>query len=62
VKRNNVHDHSYKEKYLIGAGFQLQKFSLLSSWQEAWQHVSKRGAGEVAERSTSVAAGSRKRE
>ena len=62
MKRNHDQGHSYKEKYLIGAGFQLQKFSLLSSWQEAWQHAGKRGAGEVAERSTSVAAGSRKRE
>jgi hypothetical protein len=33
VKRNNDHDNSYKEKYLIGADLQVQRFSLLSWWK-----------------------------
>ena len=35
-----------KEKHLIGAGLQFQRFSPLSSWQEAWQHAGRHGAGE----------------
>jgi hypothetical protein len=40
----------------------VQRFSLLSSWWEAWQHEGRHGAGERAESSTSESAGSRKRE
>lgn len=40
----------------------VQKFCLLSSWLEAWWHVGRHGAGEVAERSTSGSSGSRKRQ
>lgn len=35
VTRHHEHGKSYKEKYLIGACLQFQKFSLLSSWHEA---------------------------
>jgi hypothetical protein len=38
--------NSYKGRYLIGASLQFQRFSPLSSWQEAWQHPSRHGAGE----------------
>jgi hypothetical protein len=27
-----------KRHHIIGAGLQFQRFSLLLSWQEAWQH------------------------
>ena len=36
VKRHHAHGNSYKEKHLIGAGLQVHRFGLLSSWQEAW--------------------------
>jgi hypothetical protein len=35
VKRGHDHSNSYKGKYFIKAGFQFQRFSPLSSWQEA---------------------------
>lgn len=38
----------YKEKHLIGACLQFEKFSPLSAWHEVWQHADKhsaRGAG-----------------
>ena len=62
VKRLHDHNNSYKGKHLIGAGLQLQRFSPLSSWQEAWQRAGRHGAGEGAQSSTSGSAGSRKRE
>ena len=43
---------SYK-RHLIEAGLQVQRFSPLSSWQEAWQRPGRHGAGEEAESSTS---------
>ena len=52
--------NSYKEKYLVGIHLYIvQRFSPLS-WQEAWWHTGRHGAGEVAESSTSGSAGSRK--
>jgi hypothetical protein len=39
----------------------VQRFSPLSSWQEAWWHAGRHGAGEVAESSKSGSAGSRKK-
>jgi hypothetical protein len=45
-------------KHIIGAGSQLQRFSPLSSWQEAWQLTS-RCAGEEAKTSTSSLADSK---
>jgi hypothetical protein len=39
----------------------IQRFSPLSSWQEAWQRASRHGAEEVAESSTSGSAGNRKK-
>jgi hypothetical protein len=35
VKRHHDQGNSYKRTHLIGAGLQFQRFSLLSSWQEA---------------------------
>jgi len=40
VKRH----HDYKRQHLIGAGLQVQRFSLLS-WWEAWQCLGWHGAG-----------------
>ena len=37
MKRHHDQGNSYKGKHLIGAGLQFQRFSPLSSWQEAWQ-------------------------
>ena len=58
-----THDHgnSCKLKYLIGTGLQFQRFSPLSSWQKAWWHTGRHGAGEGTESSTSRSTGSRKR-
>ena len=53
VNRHQDHGNSYKEKYLIGAGFQFQRFSPLSPWWEAWQHAGRHGARERAESSMS---------
>ena len=39
VKRYHCHDNVYKGKHFIGAGLQFQRFSLLLSCPEAWQHV-----------------------
>lgn len=46
-------DQTSIRKYLIGAGLQVQRFSPLSSWWEAWQHAGRCGAEEGAEGSTS---------
>jgi hypothetical protein len=48
VKRHHDQNNSYKDKHLIGAGLEFQRFSPLS-WPEAWQHPGKCGAGEGAE-------------
>jgi hypothetical protein len=37
VKRHRNGGNPYKGKHFIGACLQFQRFSLLSSWQEAWQ-------------------------
>ena len=42
----------YKGKHLIADALQGQRFSPLSSWQEAWQHAGRHGAGEGAASST----------
>ena len=49
-----------KREHLIGAGLQFQRFSPLSSWQGAWWHAGRHGAGELTESSTSASEGSRK--
>jgi hypothetical protein len=54
--------NSYKGQHLIGAGLQVQRFSPLSSWQEAWQHPGRHGAGEGAESSTSCSEGKQKKD
>ena len=61
VKRHYDHGNSYKGKHLIGAGLWFQRFSPLSSWWGAWQHVGRHGAGKVAESSTSWPTGSKRR-
>ena len=53
VKGHNGQGNSYKGKHLIGAGLQIQRFSPLSSWQEAWQCPDRHSALEGAESSTS---------
>jgi hypothetical protein len=45
VNRHRDQGKSYKGQYLIGAGLQVQRFSPLSSWQEAWQCPGRHGAG-----------------
>ena len=47
VKNHHDHSNSYKEKHLIGAGLQFQRFSPLSSWWEAWQRAGRHGAEEL---------------
>jgi hypothetical protein len=42
----------YKGNHLIGAGLQFQRLSLLSSWQEAWQHTGQPSAADGAKSST----------
>jgi hypothetical protein len=44
VKRHHDQGNSYTG-HLIGAGLQIQRFSPLSSWWEAWQHPGRPGAG-----------------
>ena len=58
---NSHHDYSnfFKGKYFIESGLQFHRFSLLLSWQEAWQYAY--GAREVSESSTSELGGRRKR-
>jgi hypothetical protein len=44
MKRHHDQGKSYKGLHLIGAGLQVQRFSPLSSWWEAWQHPGRHGA------------------
>jgi hypothetical protein len=53
VKGYHDQGNTYQCKHLIGAGLQLQRFSPLSSWQEAWQRTGRHGAGEETKSSTS---------
>ena len=46
-------NNSYKVQHFIGAALQVQRFSPLSSWQEARQPAGRHGTGEGAEGSTS---------
>lgn len=59
MKVYHDHDNSYKGKYLIGTGVQLQMFNPLSSLWEAWQNEGRLGAGK-AKSSTSLSTGSRR--
>ena len=45
VKGHHEQGTSYKGKRLTGADLPLQMFGPLSSWQEAWQHAGRHGAG-----------------
>ena len=45
MKRCIDHGHSYKGKHLIVALLQFQRFSPLSSWQEAWQQAGRQAWG-----------------
>ena len=51
VNRHHNHGNSYKGKYLARTTLELM-FSLLSSWQGAWQCAGRHGSGEGAESST----------
>ena len=62
MKRHHDHGNSYKEKHLIGSGFQFHRFSPLSSWWEVWQCAGRYGVGEVAGSSSSGLAGSKTKE
>lgn len=62
VKTHHGHSNSYKEKYLIRAGSQFQRFSLLLAHQGGRWSRGRRGAGETAENSTSGCSGSRREE
>ena len=53
VKRHHDRGSSYQGQHLIGAGLQFQRFNPFSTWQEAWWHAGKYGAGEGAESSMS---------
>ena len=53
MKRNHDQGNSNKGQHLIGTCLLVQKFSLLSSRQETWQHPGRHGAGEGAGKSTS---------
>jgi hypothetical protein len=44
-KRHQDQGNSYKKQYLIGAGLQVQIFSPLLSWHEAWQLPVRHSAG-----------------
>jgi hypothetical protein len=52
MKKHHDQGNFYKGKHLIGAGLHFERFSQLSSWQEAWQHPRRFHAGEGAESST----------
>ena len=54
VNRHHDQGNSYEGQHLIGAGLQAQRFSPLSSWQEAGQHPGRQGAGEGAKNFISV--------
>ena len=60
MESHHDHGNSYKGKHLTGTDLQAQRFSPLLSWQEAWCHAGRHSAGEVAESSSSVLAGSRR--
>ena len=62
MKKHHDRSNSYKENHLIRARLQIQRFSPLSSFQEAWWCAGRHGTGEVAERFVSGWAGSRKRQ
>lgn len=52
MKRHHDHSNSYKEKYLIEARLQFQRFTQLSPLWGAWKPAGRRGVGEEAENST----------
>jgi hypothetical protein len=43
VRRYQDAGNSYKEKYFIGTGLQLQRFSSSSSWREECQYTCTHG-------------------
>ena len=58
-KKCHDYSNSHKRKHFIGGSIGLQRFSPLSSWQEAWRFAGRLGAG-GAQISTSSSAGKRK--
>lgn len=59
MMRHHDNGNSYEAKQLVVDHLLFQKFSLLSSWREAWQYAGSNGAG--ADSSASLPACSRKR-
>jgi hypothetical protein len=59
VNRHYDQGNSYKVQHSIKADLQVQRFSPLLSWQEAWQAAGRRGAGGT-ESSTSHSEGKQK--
>jgi hypothetical protein len=53
VKTHHNQGTFSKGGHLTGTGLQFQRFSPLSSWQEAWQHSGRHGVIEGAKSSTS---------
>ena len=48
VKRHHDQGNSYKGQHLIGAGFQVQRFSpIIRLHLSSWQHPGKHGAGKA---------------
>jgi hypothetical protein len=56
MKSHHNQGNSYKGQHLTVAGLLVLRFSLLSSWQEAWQYPGRHGVG-GAESSTSSSEG-----
>jgi hypothetical protein len=52
-ERHHDQGNSYKGQHLIGADLKVQRFSPLSSWQEAQQCPGRHDVGEGAKSSTS---------
>jgi hypothetical protein len=61
VKRHLDQGNSCKEQYLIRASLQVQRFSPLSSWQEAWQHPGIHSSEEGAKSSISSSEGNQEK-
>jgi hypothetical protein len=47
VNRHHDQSNSYKGHHLIGASLQVQRYSPLSSRQEAWQYQGRHDTGET---------------
>jgi hypothetical protein len=61
VMRHHDQGNYHKRQHLIGAGLQFQRFSPLSSRQEAWHCSGRHGTGEGTERSVACSEGNQKK-